>query len=65
MFENKTILENVLLYGTVDVNFETILSVFNLFQKYIHESGRFIGSLKINKIMLIKSIFLYNFKMLY
>ena len=41
MYENKTILENVLLYGTVDLHFDTILSVFNLFQKYIHESGRF------------------------
>ena len=41
MYENKTILENVLLYGTVDLKFDTILSVFNLFQKYIHESGRF------------------------
>ena len=41
MYENKTILENVLLYGKMDLNFATILSVFNLFQKYIHESGRF------------------------
>ena len=41
MYENKTILENVLLYGTVDLNFDTILSVFNLFQKYINGSGRF------------------------
>ena len=41
MYENKTILENVLLYGTVDLNFDKILSVFNLLQKYIHESGRF------------------------
>ena len=41
MYENKIILENVLLYGTFDLNFDTILSVFNLFQKYIHESGRF------------------------
>ena len=41
MYENKTILENVFLYGTVDLNFDTILSVFNLFQKYINESGRF------------------------
>ena len=41
LYENKTILEKVLLYGTVDLNFDTIVSVFNLFQKYIHESGRF------------------------
>ena len=41
MYENKTMLENVLLYGTVDLNFDTILSVFKLFQKYIHESERF------------------------
>ena len=41
MYENKTILENSLLYGTVVLNFDTILSVFNLFKKYIHENGRF------------------------
>ena len=41
MYQNKTILGNILLYGTVDLFFDTVLSVFNLFQKYIHESGRF------------------------
>ena len=41
LYENETILENVLVYGIVNLNFDTILSVFNLFQKYIHESGRF------------------------
>ena len=41
LYENKTIREKVLLYGTVDLNFDTILSVLNLFQKYIQESGRF------------------------
>ena len=33
MYENKIILENYLLYGTVDLSFDTILSVFNLFKK--------------------------------
>ena len=41
MYENTTIRENVLLYGTVDLHFDTILSVLNLFHKYFHDIGRF------------------------
>ena len=41
IYGNKSVLENILLFGNSDIDYDVMMSVFSMFQNYIHETGRF------------------------